>query len=327
MENVVIIGGGPAGLAAALYTARAGLSPLVFGGSPPGGQLTLTTEVENYLGFESIFGAELIEKFRNHAKKFGARIVDENVVKVDFSKRPFEIYINESFDAAFLDRLTLKGPRRLSKNGHLQLLSRSIIIATGAKAVWLGLESEKRLRGKGVSACATCDGFFFKNKKVAVVGGGDMALEEALTLTRFVEKVYIIHRRDQFKASKIMQKKVFENKKIEIIWNGAVEEILGEKKVEGVKLKILNFKFKILPIEGVFVAIGHRPETELFNGQVKTDESGYILVNQFMTSVPGVFAAGDCVDRLYQQASYAMGMGVGAALEVERWLASQNTTS
>ncbi len=322
MENVVIIGGGPAGLSAALYTARAGLSPLVLGGSPPGGQLTLTSEIENYLGFESILGPELIEKFRNHAKKFGARIVDENVVKVDFSKRPFEIYISESFDAAFLDRLTLKGPRRLSKNGHLQLLSKSVIITTGAKALWLGLESEKRLRGKGVSACATCDGFFFKNKKVAIVGGGDKAFEEALTLTKFAEKVYIINRRDQCKASKIMQDRVNTNKKIKIILNETVEDIIGQQKVEAVKLKN-----QTLAVDGVFVAIGHRPDTELFLNQVELDKKGYILTNHYMSSIPGIFAAGDCVDHLYQQASYAMGMGVGAALEVERWLAGQNNTT
>jgi thioredoxin reductase (NADPH) len=322
MENVVIIGGGPAGLSAALYTARAGLSPLVFGGSPPGGQLTLTSEIENYLGFESILGPELIEKFKNHAKKFGARVVDENVVKVDFSKKPFEIYINESFDAAFLDRLTLKGPRRLSKNGYLQLLSKSVIIATGAKALWLGLESEKRLRGKGVSACATCDGFFFKNKKVAIVGGGDKAFEEALTLTKFAEKVYIINRRDQCKASKIMQDRVNTNKKIKIILNETVEDIIGQQKVEAVKLKN-----QTLAVDGVFVAIGHRPDTELFLNQVKLDKKGYILTNHYMSSIPGIFAAGDCVDHLYQQASYAMGMGVGAALEAERWLAGQNNTT
>jgi len=323
MENVVIIGGGPAGMAAALYTARAGLSPLVFAGSPPGGQLTLTTEIENYLGFESIMGTELIEKFRNHVKKFGAKIVDENVIKVDFSKKPFEVYIPENSASDFfsssgspVSAFGSPASQVVKKLMPSPIETKSVIIATGAKALWLGLESEKRLLGKGVSACATCDGFFFKNKKVAVVGGGDTALEDALTLTKFAEKVYIIHRRDQFKASKIMQKKIFDNQKIEIIWNETVQEILGKQKVEGVKLKN-----KTISLDGVFIAIGHKPDTDLFKNQIKTDEKGYILVDHYMTSVPGIFAAGDCVDHLYRQASYAMGMGVGAALEAEKWLA------
>ena len=271
IENVIIIGGGPAGLSAAIYLARADLKPLVFAGSPPGGQLTLTSEVENFPGFESILGSELIEKMRNQAKKFGAKIVDENVIKVEFSNESHKTYLtNKTYN------------------------SKSIIIATGAKALWLNLPSETRLRGKGVSACATCDGFFFRGKTVAVVGGGDTALEEALTLTKFAEKVYIIHRRDFFRASKIMQERVKENKKIEIIWNSSVEEILGDKHVEGIKIKSdkigqgqmksekkpipsdsiqLNPIISELKVGGVFVAIGHKPDTDLFKGKVEVDEN------------------------------------------------------
>jgi thioredoxin reductase (NADPH) len=293
IENVIIIGGGPAGLSAAIYLARADLKPLVFAGSPPGGQLTLTSEVENFPGFESILGSELIEKMRNQAKKFGAKILDENVIKVDFSNKTHKTNLtNRSY------------------------LSKSIIIATGAKALWLGLESETRLRGKGVSACATCDGFFFRGKTVAVVGGGDTALEEALTLTKFAEKVYIIHRRDFFRASKIMQERVKENKKIEIIWNNVVEEILGELRVEGIRIKD-----KTLKVDGVFVAIGHKPDTDLFKGKVEVDEKGYIKIfERRSTSVKGVFVAGDCADPYYRQAITAAGTGVEASLEVEKYL-------
>jgi len=356
MENVVIIGGGPAGLAAALYTARAGLKPLVLSGSPPGGQLSLTTEVENYLGFESIMGAELIEKFRNHAKKFGARIVDENVIKVDLSKRPFKITLNpEAVTKIFSrDQLVAKNTPQTTNSQKNFVTASSVIIATGAKALWLGLESEKKLRGKGVSACATCDGFFFRNKIVAVIGGGDTALEEAITLSKFAAKVYLIHRRDSFRASKVMQEEVFNNKKIEVVWNAQVEEIVGVNKVEEIRLKVgdptkiipqenslpvkssssdihlrHNFvkspqsKTKNIKLDGVFIAIGHKPDTDLFKGQIEMDEKGYIKTKRSMTSVDGVFAAGDCADYLYRQASYAMGMGVAAALEVERWLNSK----
>jgi len=340
IENVIIIGAGPAGLSAAIYLARSGLSPLVFAGSPPGGQLTLTSEVENYPGFESILGAELIERMRNQAKKFGTRIVDENVMRVDFSKKPFKFY--------------------LLKIGSMPFFARSVIIATGARTLWLGLESEQRLRGKGVSACATCDGFFFKDKTVAVIGGGDTALEEALTLTKFAKKVYIIHRRDSFRASRIMQEKigvgharpVQKNPKIEIIWNAAVEEIMGEKKVTGIKIKskilnpksqinnksqtqnfkrlrfgtsnlfgTCNLEFRVLPVDGVFIAIGHKPDTDLFKGQVELDEKEYVkIIERRGTSVPGVFVAGDCADPYYRQAITSAGTGVEAALEVERYL-------
>jgi len=299
LEDVIIIGGGPAGLSAAIYLARANLKPLLFAGSPPGGQLTLTSEVENYPGFESILGSELIEKMRNQAKKFGARIMDENVLKVDFSNKSNKTHLtNKTY------------------------LSKSIIIATGAKALWLGLESETRLRGKGVSTCATCDGFFFRGKTVTVIGGGDTALEEALTLTKFAEKVYIIHRRDFFRASKIMQERVKENKKIEIIWNAVVEEIIGEKHVEAVKVKSQKSKVKSesqnLKVDGVFVAIGHKPDTDLFKGHVELDEKGYVKIfERRRTSVTGVFVAGDCADPYYKQAVTSAGTGVEAALEVE----------
>ena len=306
-ENVTIIGGGPAGLSAAIYLARADLKPLVFAGSPPGGQLTLTSEVENYPGFESILGAELIEKMRNQAKKFGARIVDENVIKIDFSNK------SNGSHKTYLTNKTYN--------------SKSVIIATGAKALWLGLPSETRLRGKGVSACATCDGFFFREKTVAVIGGGDTALEEALTLTKFAKKVYIIHRRDFFRASKIMQERVKENKKIEVVWNSAVEEIVGEKQVEGIRIKTVFEKKEqrqsLIKLNGVFIAIGHKPDTDLFKGNVELDEKGYVkILERRKTSVKGVYVAGDCADPYYRQAITSAGTGVEAALEVERYLES-----
>jgi thioredoxin reductase (NADPH) len=328
VENVIIIGGGPAGLAAAVYNARANLNPLVIAGSPPGGQLTLTSEVENFPGFDHILGPELIEKIRSQAKKFGARVIDENVTKVDFKKQPFEVTTPST-----------------------TYFGKTVLIATGAKALWLGLESETRLRARGVSACATCDGFFFREKVVAVVGGGDTAMEEALTLTKFASKVYVIHRRDSFRASKIMQQRVLEHAKIEVMWNTAIEEVLGDTKVSGIKLKNLSTeKISTLDLDGIFIAIGHKPDTDLFTDQIVLDEKGYIMTSArmaeeiakehvnhmkthdtskeskfnfncaMMTSVPGVFAAGDCVDHVYRQAATAAGMGVAASLEIERWL-------
>jgi thioredoxin reductase (NADPH) len=331
-EDVIIIGGGPAGLSAAIYLARADLKPLLFAGSPPGGQLTLTSEVENFPGFESIQGSELIEKMRKQAIKFGTRIVDENVIRVDFSNKTHKTY--------------------LTNKTHE---SKSIIIATGAKAIWLGLESETRLRGKGISACATCDGFFFREKIVAVIGGGDTALEEALTLTKFAKKVYIIHRREEFRASKIMIERVKNNKKIEVIWNSKVEEILGKLHVEGIKIqrsqktddrksdrsesqkvrKSDDLTIQLsnqsdssetsdlseIKLDGVFVAIGHKPDTDLFKGKIQLDERGYVkLTERRLTSVPGVFAAGDCADPFYRQAITSAGTGVEAALDAERYL-------
>jgi len=341
MENIIIIGGGPAGLSAAIYLARAGLKPLVFAGSPPGGQLTLTSAVENYPGYESILGPDLIAKMRKQAEKYGAVIRDENVKSVDFSKKPFEINVGA---------LRAK-PLQSAK----PVQSKSVIIATGARALWLGLESEQRLRGHGVSACATCDGFFFRGKTAAVVGGGDTALEEALTLTKFASKVYLIHRRDSFRASKVMQERVKKNPKIEIIFNAAVEEVMGENRVEGIKLYdvgVLRAKPVQLKVEGLFVAIGHKPDTKLFSKHLVTDNKGYLVTSQVlalelakiknitqnlkieevrekfnpdfpsMTSVNGVFAAGDCVDHVYRQAATAAGMGVAAALDVEKYLTS-----
>ena len=344
MENVIIIGGGPAGLAAALYTARAGLNPLLFGGSPPGGQLMLTSEVENYPGFESILGPDLIQKYRTHVQKFGVKIIDQNITKAELKQSPFSLQtVDKSYQA------------------------KAVVIATGAQALWLGLESEKKLRGKGVSACATCDGFFFKNKTVAVVGGGDTAMEEALTLTKFASKVYLIHRRDQFRASKIMQDRVMKDAKIEILYNTVITDVLGEKKVEAIRLAKIPPKSLInedMKVDGLFLAIGHKPDTDIFKNQLNLDEKGYIItssrkssdiakllygyiaekkqipteqynnlfaqasisIKQFdlkyksMTSVPGVFAAGDNVDFEYRQAGTASGMGIAAALDVEKWL-------
>ena len=338
-ENVLIIGGGPAGLAASIYNARAGLNPLVIAGSPPGGQLTLTSEVENYPGFDSILGPDLIQKMRKHAEKFGVRFIDKNVVKVDFS--------NESHGT---HKIYVTGTNKTNETHE----SYAVIIATGAKALWLDLPSEQRLRGKGVSACATCDGYFFKNKTVAVVGGGDTAMEEALTLTKFAKKIYIIHRRHEFRASKIMQERVLKNSKIEVIWDTVVEEVLGDMKVSGIKLKSQNPNLKsasqILNLDGVFIAIGHKPDTDLFKDQIEIDKKGYILTSNRIslenldiknslkienlklkipkfnvnyasqTSVKGVFAAGDCVDHVYRQAATAVGMGVAAALEVEKYM-------
>lgn len=327
IENVIIIGGGPAGLAAAVYNARANLTPLMFAGAPYGGQLMLTTDVENYPGFSSILGPELIEKMREHVKRFGTRVLDQNVTKVDFSQKPFKVITHEA-----------------------EYRSKAVIIATGAQALWLGLESEQRLRGKGVSACATCDGFFFKEKVVGVVGGGDTAMEEALFLTKFASEVHIFHRRNSFRASKIMQDRVLSHPKIKVMWNTQVTEVLGKDKVEGVKLTT-NGKEADFKLEGLFLAIGHKPDTELFKGQVVLDEKGYIitsavvaLVNlktqnsniktttqnskldqfnlnyQTATSVEGVFAGGDSVDHVYRQAGTAVGMGIAAAIDAERWL-------
>ena len=303
-DRVLIIGSGPAGLTAAVYAARADLEPLMIEGMAAGGQLMLTTDVENYPGFpDGIMGPELMEQFRKQAERFGTRIATADVTEVDFSQRPFRVSVDaDEYEAD------------------------SVIIATGASARWLGLENEERLRGHGVSACATCDGFFFRNLEVAVVGGGDSAMEEALFLAKFATKVTIIHRRDEFRASKIMARRALEHEKIEVMWNTVVEDVLGESQVEGLTLRntetneVTDFK-----TNGLFLAIGHTPNTALFAGQLELDDVGYIVLPGpgTMTSVEGVFAAGDVADHTYRQAVTAAGTGCMAAIDAERWLAEQ----
>ncbi len=303
-EKVLIIGSGPAGITAAIYAARADLDPLMIEGFQRGGQLMLTTDVENYPGFpDGIMGPELMEQFRKQAERFGTRIISSDVTRVDFSSRPFKVWVDEDLYE-----------------------SDSIIISTGASARWLDVPGEEKLRGYGVSACATCDGFFFRDKEIAVVGGGDSAMEEALFLTKFASKVTIIHRRDEFRASKIMANRALEHPKIEVIWNTVVEEILGDTGVTGLRLRDrVKDSVSELPVEGVFMAIGHDPNTAVFAGQVETDEAGYILTgDNSVTSVDGVFAAGDVVDKVYRQAITAAGMGCRAAIDAERWLESQH---
>jgi thioredoxin reductase (NADPH) len=301
--KVVIMGSGPAGLTAALYTARANLEPLVFEGFEAGGQLTLTTDVENYPGFENgIMGPDLINTMRNQAERFGAKCLLSNIDSVDLSKRPFRI-----------------------KSGEIEVQADSFIIASGASARMLGIPSEKDLVGHGVSTCATCDGFFFKDKEIIVVGGGDSAMEEATFLTKFASKVSVIHRRDSLRASKIMQDRAFKNEKVKFIWNSVVEEILGEKGkgVTGVKLKnIETEEITEMKIDGVFIAIGHNPNTKIFNGLLETDENGYIITSEGTseTSIPGVFAAGDVQDTRYKQAITAAGSGCMAAIDAEKFL-------
>ncbi len=302
VENVTVIGTGPAGLTAAIYSARANLKPLVLAGDQPGGQLTITSDVENYPGFaEPVMGPELMEAFKKQAERFGTRIVQASVQTVDLSSRPFVL---KTSDGKVLKTQTL-------------------IISTGASAKWLGLPSEKRLMGKGVSACATCDGFFFKNLDIAVVGGGDTAMEEANFLTRFARSVTVIHRRDTLRASKIMQDKAMKNPKIRFEWNVEVEDIVGDKAVEGIVLKNrLDGTVKTLPVQGVFIAIGHEPNVHIFEGQLKTQANGYLWVEPgtTRTSVSGVYAAGDVADSTYRQAVTAAGTGCMAAIDAERFL-------
>lgn len=305
MENIVIVGSGPAGLTAAVYAARAGLNPLVLGGNLPGGQLTQTTEVENFPGFpKGVQGYDLMEAMQAQAERFGTRV-----------------------KSAMVERCELKpgGPQKLFLTGGTVLETKTLIIATGAAPRWIGLDSEHQLKNKGVSSCATCDGAFFRNVPIAVVGGGDTALEEAMFLTRFGSKVTLIHRRDQLRASKIMQERAKKNPKLEFRWNSVVDEVLdvSQGKVTGLVLRdTVTGAQSTLECGALFVAIGHQPNTGAFQGQLELDEAGYIVMpgRGAATAVPGVFAAGDCVDHVYRQAITAAGMGCQAAIEAERWL-------
>ncbi len=306
VEKVIIIGSGPAGLTAALYTSRARLEPLMIEGEEAGGQLMITTDVENYPGFpNAVTGPDLITVFRKQAEKFGTRFITKQVTKVDFTKRPFTVTV-----------------------GKDEFKAESVIISTGASAKWLGLPSEKQYVSRGVSACATCDGAFFKNQVVGVVGGGDTAMEEANYLTRFASKVIVLHRRDQFRASKIMAERTLKNPKIEVMWNQDVEEVLGDgKSMNAVRLKNTATGAKSeLKLDGLFIAIGHQPNTKLFNGILPFDSAGYLLTipGSTRTEIPGVFAAGDVQDKVYRQAVTAAGTGCMAAIDCERWLEAQH---
>ena len=305
-RKVIIIGSGPAGLTAAIYSARANLSPLVFEGIQPGGQLTITTDVENYPGFpDGVMGPDMMDKFRKQAQRFGAECLFQTVEKVDMSKKPFLVWANgEKYE------------------------SESIIISTGASARLLGLDAEKELMGNGVSACATCDGFFYKDKKVVVVGGGDSAMEEATFLTKFASEVIIIHRRDEFRASKIMVERALKNPKISIKYNSIVKSIIGTKDsgVESIEIEDVKSKTtSIFQCDGIFMAIGHVPNTKIFNNSLSLDENGYIktMPDSTHTNIAGVFACGDVQDSIYKQAVTAAGSGCMAALDAEKWLENQ----
>ncbi|MBO0764417.1 MAG: thioredoxin-disulfide reductase [Hyphomicrobiaceae bacterium] len=309
--KLIILGSGPAGWTAAIYAARAMLNPVVIQGSQPGGQMTITTDVENYPGFADVVqGPWLMEQMRLQAEHVGAETVLDLIVKADLKKRPFR----------------LEGDSGDTYTGD------ALIIATGAQARWLGLPSEEKFKGYGVSACATCDGFFYKGKRVAVIGGGNTAVEEALFLTNFAEKVTVVHRRDRFRAEKILQERLLKNPKIEVIWNAVLEEVLGGDDPKGVNGAVLKDaktgETRTLAVDGLFIAIGHAPATELFRGQLETTPSGYLITapDSTRTSIPGVFAAGDVKDETFRQAVTAAGMGCMAALEAERYLAKVENT-
>ena len=310
-ERVIIIGSGPAGLTAAIYTARASLEPLVIEGEPsstsdqPGGQLMLTTEVENFPGFpDGIMGPELMMNFRSQAERFGAKFLTEKVTNIDFSSRPFKVWVRET-----------------------EYHADSVIVSTGARSLMLGLEEEQRLIGHGLSTCATCDGFFFRDQHIAVVGGGDSAIEEASFLTKFASKVTLIHRRDEFRASKIMQDRAFANPKIDVLWNHTVTKINGGDKVDGIEVtNTVDGLVSTLPVTGLFIAIGHRPNTDLFAGVLDMDDAGYLQTqpDSSYTNIEGVFACGDVQDHTYRQAITAAGSGCMAAIDSERWLEGQH---
>ena len=308
VRQVIIIGSGPAGLTAAIYSARASLDPLLLEGEPsstsdqPGGQLMLTTDVENYPGFpDGVMGPELMQQMRAQAERFGTEIRTEKATRVDFSERPFKVWVGDELH-----------------------LSQSVIVSTGAQSLMLGLPAEERLIGHGLSTCATCDGFFFRGQEIAVVGGGDSALEEAGFLTKFADKVLIVHRRDELRASKIMRQRAFDNPKIEFLWNSTVVEILGDEKVEGIVVEdVRDGQRSTVDVTGLFIAIGHRPNTDLFRGQLEMEaDTGYLITkpDSSYTDVEGVFACGDVQDHVYRQAVTAAGSGCMAAIDAERWL-------
>ena len=305
--DTIIVGSGPAGYTAAVYSSRANMTTLVLQGEQMGGQLMITSDVENYPGFaEAIQGPDLVEIFEQQARRFGAEMVPSDVTRVDFSSSPFRLWTQET-------------------NGEHEYRAHSVIVATGARAKWLGLPNESRLQSRGVSGCATCDGFFFRGKPLAVVGGGDTAMEEALFLTRYASEVTLIHRREHFRASKIMQERVKHHPKIRIRYNAVVADVLGEESVRGVRVQdVRTGETEDLPVEGLFVAIGHEPNTAVFRDYLHTDAQGYLVTHEHtMTNVPGVFAAGDVVDHRYRQAVTAAGDGCRAAIDAERWLESR----